>query len=290
MRSKRGVLAVAAMLGLMGSGLAQAATETPTPPPPPVAYAGPPIHASSGADGSASPLSLGSASTDLTYTPLTPCRAFDTRLTGVGAFTGTQSFYLNNSTVSLVTQGGSAADCGLPQTNEAVAVVINLTAVSTSSGFTTAFAFGGTAPTSSVLNWTGNGFTVANTTVVPLCRSCGQDISISNFNNSFIIGDVMGYFREPGATALQTTVLTNTVLVPIGSTTAQDGFLDTAPCPTGYTLTGGGADFTGNFVNLYVSGSSPLSANTAWRGAYRSERPSAATFTVYAICARVPGI
>ena len=290
MRSKRSVLAVMAMLGLMGSGLAQAATETPTPPPPPVAYAGPPIHAPSGADGSASPLSLGSASTDLTYTPLTPCRAFDTRQTGVGAFTGTQSFYLNNSTVSLVTQGGSAVDCGMPQSNEAVAVVINLTAVSTSAGFTTAFAFGGTVPNSSVLNWSGNGYTVANTTVIPLCRGCGPDISINNFNNSFVIGDVMGYFRESGATALQTTVLSNTLNVPAGNVSIQNGNVTTAACPAGYTLTGGGADWAANFFDLYLVGSAPVSSNTAWRGTYRSERSSAIDFFVYAICARVPGI
>lgn len=49
----------------------------------------------------------------------------------------------------------------MPQSNEAIAVVINLTAVSTSAGFTTAFAFGGTVPNSSVLNWSGNGYTVA---------------------------------------------------------------------------------------------------------------------------------
>lgn len=58
------------------------------------------------------PQTLGATTSDLVFTPITPCRIVDTRLAG-GPIAGnfTRSFFAIN-TASFAVQGGSATNCG----------------------------------------------------------------------------------------------------------------------------------------------------------------------------------
>jgi hypothetical protein len=255
---------------------------------------------SSGSDTAPGPQSLGSVSSDLVFTPVTPCRLWDTRNT-IGPFTGAQTFGVSGN-VNPITQGGTLATCGLP-VSDPVAVVLNVTAIGWSpSGWTYAYAAGSPVPVATILNWGAGGEVVPNTTVVPVCQGCGTgvDVVINNFAAAYSFADVLGYFNPPQSTKLDRVVLSNSVAV----TTASDSFVRTANCSTAgtnYTLTGGGGGFNvsppsgWNFTNLILSISGPefsSSGDTSgdWIMAARNNTGVSQNLVAYAICMRVPGI
>lgn len=242
---------------------------------------------------------LGDDSTDLVFTPVTPCRLWDTRNTGVGAFTGAQTFGVSGN-VNPTTQGGSLATCGLPVADP-VAVVLNVTAISTSTfGWAHAYAANGSLPVASVLNWTAAGQIVPNTTVVPVCPGCGVavDVSIYHAAAAYSFADVVGYFNPPGVAKLDRVVLTNIISVPNGG----DNFVRTAYCETAgtnYTLTGGGGGFNlGSFsgwnylARIGLSAPEFQNATSGGRWIVGSQNLTGATnnLMAMAICMRVPGI
>ena len=100
---------------------------------------------------------------------------------------------LRAGTVTHVPVAGRITDRSGSVVNTVTGVVFNLTGVNGGgNGFVTAYPFGGAVPNASVLNFSANGQVVPNTTVVTLCRGCGQDISISVTGTAYVIGDVMG--------------------------------------------------------------------------------------------------
>ena len=144
------------------------------------------------------PQFIGSFSADLVFTPIEPCRFFDTRLDSRGLMMAdeTRVFAVNGSTVS--DQGGSNSDCPNVPANP-VAIVFTLTAANPQgSGNVRVWRFNDPQPIVSNLNFR-TGVNIANTTVTPVCLGCGiEDINIRvSLSQAQILGDIIGYFRFP---------------------------------------------------------------------------------------------
>lgn len=147
---------------------------------------------------------LGDTFEDLVFTPLTPCRIIDTRLSGEGKFgvSETRSYSTNNGTAA---QGG-AANCGVPGSGgEPPAVVLNITSTQASAaGFLKAWQTGAAQPNASILNYRPGG-DIANAAIVPSGLTGNDEINIFARQATHVIVDVIGFFRRPQRTPLQLT-------------------------------------------------------------------------------------
>jgi len=227
------------------------------------------------------PFELGDLGADLVYTPIPPCRVLDTRNIG-GPVSGVHTLDADNAT-SFAGQGGFNGPCGVPF-GVARAVVITFTVTTpNNSGFLTAWGLGA-QPNSSVLNWTA-GWTIANTTVIPIVPGGGNDFSVFLSASANLIADVQGYFAAPEATALDcTTVTSGFVAVPVNNYTTVD-----ATCPTGRTVTGGGHfvnEGTLGFPGVWIFS---IPTGNTWRVYVDNQTNGARNVQSYARCCRVPG-
>ena len=231
---------------------------------------------------------LGSLSSDLTYTPLPPCRIVDTRVSGGAiAANGTRSFKAVNS-ANFTSQGGSATNCGTLGL-AASAVALNVTAVTPSgAGFATVYPFGASQPVASSVNYTAGA--VVNNSIISAIPNPLQssDFTVYTFAQSHYVIDIVGYFAAPVATAME---CTGTFAEQ--NVTANATFDIAIPsCPTGYTLMGAGCRTPGfNEADWAINGLFRASAGSAL-GAYCSGlNTTAGTITVSgtANCCRVPG-
>lgn len=174
---------------------------------------------------------LGDTSADLVYTPVTPCRAFDTRDAGGVLGPGVPRSFVVAGTDGFEAQGGKAGGCGVPL-GPASAVVVNLVAVGPSGmGHLRAWPADESSvpPMASVLNF-GNvsGLNaLANGIVLPICDHagpCASDLWIQAYGSStHVVGDVLGYFQK---TDLESVLLVGAF--GFGSRTATAGTLHLA--------------------------------------------------------------
>lgn len=137
----------------------------------------------------------------LRYTPVTPCRAADTRRGG-GALgsTSNRAFQVRGSGAAFTAQGGTAAGCGIP--DDAAAVKTSVTAVPTtsSSGYLRTWASQTSIPAASFLQHAGKGTTVTNTGNVAV-GSNGKIALGNRGGSSHYVLDVVGYYSTDGAYA-----------------------------------------------------------------------------------------
>jgi hypothetical protein len=139
------------------------------------------------------PFVLGDFAADMVFTPVAPCRIFDSRNIG-GMFSGTVNIDMDNAT-SFAFQGGHAGPCGIPY-GVAQAVLFNFTVVNTSSsGYLTAWRYGSGQPLASIINWFTSNEIVANSTIIPTYPGSGSDFSVYAFSPTDVVIDVMGYYR-----------------------------------------------------------------------------------------------
>lgn len=149
---------------------------------------------------------VGDSSTNLVYTPVTPCRVFDTRHSTAGILAAdTQRNFFVTGTNNFPAQGGNPGGCGIPP-GAATAVVINFVAVQPSgSGNLRAWAVANPqtpAPFAAVMNFSPALFALANSVSVPICdpaaTSCAYgDLRLqADWSNVHVVGDVVGYFRK----------------------------------------------------------------------------------------------
>ena len=225
---------------------------------------------------------LGSYTSDLTYTPLTPCRIVDTRVAG-GPIGANQSRAFNALTApggNFTAQGGVGNDCQAVTSSEASAVVINVTSVAPStSGYATVFPYGFTRPATSSLNYNAGG--IVNNTVITRIPSpiSSKDFTVYSFAASDYVVDIVGYFAPPVSTELATGVYSAEKLVPANS----EGFINYPTCPTGFTRTGGYCGGGLGIPNAY------LKATGAFSCVYFNGSSQAETFFATTQCAKVPG-
>jgi hypothetical protein len=168
---------------------------------------------------------LGDSSADLVYTPVVPCRLFDTRLVGGPIAAGTaRNFLVATGSASLAGQGGSASGCGVPM-GPATSVIVNLTAESPSgAGNLRAWAVANPQPPqpfASALNYgaivgiTGIGNAIAVSICDPAADDCAAgDLRLqANLSATDVVGDVVGYFSR-FTKPVETTVLFEGPLLP----------------------------------------------------------------------------
>lgn len=165
----------------------------------------------------ARPLALGALSSDLVYTPVTPCRIMDTRNAGADAGIlnagSTRSFLGWNG--SYTVQGGDNTNCNLPFSTDNAALVLNFTAVNPSSGgYITAYPAGAAQPLAATLNF-GAGEVKGNNAFLKLNQTSGQaDFNVYSTTATHLVADVVGYYARPVALGSANSDLVYTPVTP----------------------------------------------------------------------------
>lgn len=223
---------------------------------------------------------LGQVDGDLVYVPVPPCRLFDTRVAGGAIAANTVRSFDVTAVANYSFQGGAATNCdGVGAAGSFAAAAINFTVVTPSSaGYMTAFPFGGTQPLASTVNYTA-GSIVGNLSIVQLDQgAAANELSIYSFAQTHVVADIVGYYINPQATAIQCVDTADTVTVVAAGATANS----VAPaCPAGYTQTTTNCESsTWQMPFVYFSGGTCSAQNNSASSAnLRSSRT----------CCRVPG-
>jgi hypothetical protein len=241
---------------------------------------------------------LGSANSDLVYTPVTPCRIIDTRFASgvlagrIGPNSGKQ-FQVNMGNYS--SQGGYAGSCGIPINPAAVAINVASTD-QTGTGHIRVIVTGGGIPLAALLNYEA-GTNISNAAVVRSLETGINDIFIySGVSASHVVVDIMGYFAAPLRTPVDNYVnYASDTNVPAG-----DYFDVFSPaCPAGTRVTGGGfigSSYSGiTFVSSRPQQGMNFGTLSGWNVADRwlcqghNHSGSTRTIRCYVVCARIPG-
>jgi len=154
------------------------------------------------------PLALGSVTSDLVYTPVTPCRVFDSRVSQGGpgpiAANTQRNVFVAGSVANFAAQGGTAGGCGVP-VGATSAIVNFVTVLPAGPGNIRAWAVADpqpAAPLAAVMNYgTVAGLpALANGVAVPLCDPAATSCALGDLrlqadtSATDILGDVVGYF------------------------------------------------------------------------------------------------
>lgn len=236
---------------------------------------------------------LGDSGADLVFTPLDkPCRFYDSRNDDVPGpfFAGEQfNFYVAGF---LPSSQGASTNCGIPF-GPATAIVANVLAVDTGGkGNWQVWPFGGTAG-DAVINFAANSdldINLINGVMIPICNpavsACGAADLTAKLNfaafSHFVI-NVTGYFAAPVATPLSCQTISDSRSV------AVDNFwsFTSGSCPAGFTMTGGGFNFTGVDEDVWWWQSGP--EGNAFRCRGENDSLFSVNVTCYARCCQVPG-
>ncbi len=232
---------------------------------------------------------LGSTTGDLVFTPVTPCRIFDTRVVGGPiAAGGNRSFLALSASagVDFAFQGGSNTDCGVAGVG-ASAVAVNVTAVTPAgAGYATVYPYSTSTPLAASINYTA-GAIVNNTVIVRVPNPLTiKDFTIFSYAQSHYVADIVGYFSPPEATQFD---CTNSIVGNNSISANTVAFFNNPACPAGYKATtpycwtsAAGVYSQGSGYNSNVPASSTF---CAWNNTTASSQ------TVYGgnVCCRVPG-
>jgi hypothetical protein len=149
-------------------------------------------------DGVVGTQALGDLSQDLVFTPVVPCRIFDTQFDGDGAIMPAlgvpNNYYVYGTGALIGPQGGNPAGCPAPK-GEPVGISANFTVRNPqSNGNIRPWPYLSPQPQASFLNYV-PGQNLANAGIVATCYLCGPELSVvHNFGQAHSLADVMGYF------------------------------------------------------------------------------------------------
>lgn len=183
--------------------------------------------------------------TGMVFTAVEPCRLLDTRVPSLRSgrlpAQGQRDFLVFDADLALE-QGGAEGGCDLPDTVRAVA--INLTAVGASGrGFVTAWDYGSARPGTATINLI-PGEDVNNQLSVAINTDVNQpDLLVYSFASTHLVADIVGYYVQPAAQALECVSLASGNH-PIAAN--SDANVISPSCAAGYARTGG-ACVGGNF-------------------------------------------
>jgi hypothetical protein len=238
--------------------------------------------------------SLGSTTGDLVYTPIPPCRIFDSR-TGSGLQGDGGGPIVVGTPRAIDVAGGAAGSCVPFPT--AKAVVFNFTVVNPAGpGDLRAWPWDSSnppPPNSSVINYAAvSGLNLANGIVVAICNTstatggtCTKDLFlVADSHPTHLVIDVLGYFSAPAATALDCT----RVSAPFSAAMGTQFNIGSGSCPAGYTLTGGGIELG----TAWTSGDELLGTNPfsdEWQCIGYNGGGNTWTGNCWALCCRTPG-
>jgi len=231
--------------------------------------------------------SLGTATSDLIYIPIIPCRILDTRLGNPVPARQTVSYLYSSNLVGSgncnVRNDFPGALSGSPPA-EAVNVTVDETSLTgfAVGSFLAIFEQGGVQG-ASFMNF-GPGQVIANAGVIPINPSNGE-FSVRTNAPANLIVDVYGVFVPPQATPLEC-IDTDKVTANVVQTASVT--VTGASCSVGYTAVGGGC-FGGASVSRSIV-EATLNANSQWICHFLNRTDSqsfeAASSTR---CCRVPG-
>lgn len=231
---------------------------------------------------------IGSASSDLVFNPITPCRLLDTRSATAPAGTpiaanSTRNFLVWGQT-SFATQGGAASDCGLKASSNTAALAVNFTVVTPATGgYITAYPSDVAKPIAATVNFEA-GSVRGNSAIVKVAQDSSVALSIYTTSQTHVVADVVGYYAKPITTTLDCETLAGPVAVP-----ANQSALATKQCTAGYTLTGGGCDDYSFDSSLVVIKTSPMLDNSGWFCRWENRTALEVTAFVRPRCCRIPG-
>ncbi len=231
-------------------------------------------------DSDAKPNALGDPATDLVFVPISPCRLFDTRLAGGQIAANTVRSFDVTAVSDYTFQGGAAGDCnGVGAAGSFRAAAINFTVVTPSgAGYITAFPFLGTQPLAATVNYTA-GAIVGNVSLVALDQGASaNEVSVYSFAATHLVGDIIGYYINPQATALQCVEVDGT---PLNLAAGAAGNAFVGACAAGYTAVE--TQCRPSIFGMRVAGSWTSHCNMV------NDSASAGTVTATARCCRVPG-
>ena len=201
------------------------------------------------------PLALGSVTSDLVYTPVTPCRVFDSRVSQGGpgpiAANTQRNVFVAGAVANFAVQGGTVGGCGVP-IGATSAIVNFVTVLPAGPGNIRAWAVANpqpAAPLAAVLNYgvVSGLAAIANGIAVPLCNPAATSCTLGDLrlqadtNATDILGDVVGYFRNPAATARGATSFSFVTVPADGAGPTTAATLTITPTVTGtmrYTARG----------------------------------------------------
>lgn len=259
---------------------------------------------------------VGDTDKDYSFTPITPCRVGDTRVSG-GIFLAndTREFHVYGSGGLLETQGGIETGCTAPA-GEPRGAILKLTAIpdpvvapDNNTGTFSVYPANEAAPEfGSIVIYNGRNGNIANTAPVQTFFSASaKEVKIKNkFGKSHLVVDVLGYFYDPeipvGVDYIggnQTISLTNTDMIvrTLSVTLPTDGFcvinasgtygLSPSSTVNCSITTGTTAD---NDYEIYSSRGSSATSNSweAW-GATRGFSQTAGTTDYNLVCVEVTG-
>lgn len=230
-----------------------------------------------------------STTSDAVYTPVTPCRLFDSRPSegGLGLINaGNTAIYYIWGLTSYAFQGGAATNCGLDAGIETEAVAMNITVVNpTSGGFVTAYPSGVTRPNAATVNFQ-TGDVKGNFTIVKVKQSTNRtapDLEIYSSSTLHLVGDVVGYYARPKAANLAcSNPPVSTLVVAPGAV----GRLAIPVCPvSGY----GGASANGYCTSDGTDMVSYAGTTGLSECAMKNLGSTSATITAGRRCCGVPG-
>jgi hypothetical protein len=191
---------------------------------------------------------LGDSSANLVYTPVTPCRLFDTRVVGGPLAAGTaRNFVVAAGNGSLASQGGSASGCGVP-VGPATSVMINLIAwFPTEAGNLRAWPVESPQPTQPLavaLNYgavrglPALGNAIAVEICNPLVDNCAAgDLRLqANLGSTDVVGDVVGYFSRFTTPVDETALFDGPALPDAGQAWTPLATVDFVPPTTGIAV------------------------------------------------------
>ena len=232
---------------------------------------------------------LGSAATDLVYTPITPCRVLDTRPsqggTGAIAAASTKNFQIWGAT-SYAAQGGSPTNCGITAGSNVAAVAMNFTVVTPAAGgYITAYPFGAALPTAATVNFQAGDIARGDFTIAKVAQTGTSHLSIYSASNADVVGDVVGFYSKPVAGALDC-IYSDYEAFSVPA--SYNGYHFTAPsCPAGYSAVSAicensnvGIVFAGNGINV---------ANNTSYCFWRNTTAGALSVNQSNTCCRIPG-
>ena len=190
---------------------------------------------------------LGDPGQDLVYVPVTPCRILDTRIVGGPIPANSFRDFDITDVVRFAPQGGDTSNCNVGDKGSFAAAALNITVVSpNTAGYITAFPYLASQPTAATMNYA-SGDVRNGLAIVRLDQSAATyEFSVYSFAQTHLVADVVGYFREPEATALECMTLSATTTIPGGY--GADAF--SPSCPVSYVAVGGGCFPASNSFTL----------------------------------------
>lgn len=202
---------------------------------------------------------LGDPDRDLVYVPVTPCRILDTRIVGGPIPANSFRDFDLTDVVRFAPQGGDTSNCNVGDKGSFAAAALNITVVSPNmAGYITAFPYLASQPTAATINYVAGDIRNGLAIVRLDQTSAAYEFSVYSFAQTHLVADIVGYFREPEATALECVTLTSQ---PILLPAPPSGLVVESPaCPTGYFAVTGNCMSLGNTWS-YLAGS--YTTNTA---------------------------